>query len=294
MSCASCGGAGALTCQGCGHVQYCSRECQRGHWKVHREVCKVCVICFEPKGVSCGCGCRGGSEFAHPECLATAARYRYDATGDFQGWLQCRTCKQVYAGQVRFHLAKSWYDYVTDRPVAVLAARNIASLHSENGDSAMALSIFESIYAYYLADRGPTAVLTLFAQVDKGATLANLGREEEARSIVVDAVEKLTAHFGSKHAYVLQASVHVARLDGDEALRGIAEVQTRLFGAEHCDTLDTLTYLSEALYRQGKLEESKAIGTRLDVAFTRILGPKNPRTLQNRHNLSLCSHTGDQ
>ena len=40
--CAACGEAGAsLKCGGCGLVYYCSRECQKKHWKVHKKECKT-------------------------------------------------------------------------------------------------------------------------------------------------------------------------------------------------------------------------------------------------------------
>jgi hypothetical protein len=40
--CAACGGRPEvlLKCTGCRGVKYCSRECQRAHWKLHRVQCK--------------------------------------------------------------------------------------------------------------------------------------------------------------------------------------------------------------------------------------------------------------
>ncbi|KAJ7321672.1 hypothetical protein DFH08DRAFT_889295 [Mycena albidolilacea] len=28
-------------CGGCGHIRYCSKECQKAHWGAHRTACKV-------------------------------------------------------------------------------------------------------------------------------------------------------------------------------------------------------------------------------------------------------------
>jgi len=36
------------TCSGCNAIKYCSRECQKEHWSVHKQVCnsvnKLCVV----------------------------------------------------------------------------------------------------------------------------------------------------------------------------------------------------------------------------------------------------------
>jgi hypothetical protein len=29
-------------CAGCGHVMYCSKDCQTKHWKAHRVMCRKC------------------------------------------------------------------------------------------------------------------------------------------------------------------------------------------------------------------------------------------------------------
>ena len=39
MPCAVCGGASPLQCARCSFTQYCSRQCQKKHWSVHRKVC---------------------------------------------------------------------------------------------------------------------------------------------------------------------------------------------------------------------------------------------------------------
>ncbi len=39
--CASCGRLARTFCSSCKHVFYCRRECQRGHWKDHKEDCRA-------------------------------------------------------------------------------------------------------------------------------------------------------------------------------------------------------------------------------------------------------------
>lgn len=36
-----CGKAAQLLCSRCKAVRYCSRECQKAHWKEHKKVCKA-------------------------------------------------------------------------------------------------------------------------------------------------------------------------------------------------------------------------------------------------------------
>ena len=38
-SCAACGAAALMRCSACKAEGYCSRECQREHWKAHKAFC---------------------------------------------------------------------------------------------------------------------------------------------------------------------------------------------------------------------------------------------------------------
>ena len=41
QACAACGSADAtLRCSACKAARYCSKECQKAHWKGHKAVCK--------------------------------------------------------------------------------------------------------------------------------------------------------------------------------------------------------------------------------------------------------------
>lgn len=40
-NCVICGKEGLFKCAGCTRPRYCSTECQRAHWPIHRELCKV-------------------------------------------------------------------------------------------------------------------------------------------------------------------------------------------------------------------------------------------------------------
>jgi hypothetical protein len=104
-TCASCGAAAALHCSRCTRVKYCSKECQRAHWKAHRPSCAPrstpsaaprsaacpvcesqwaschceegkkpsCWICLESNGTLLrGCACRGSAGYARMgACVCT-------------------------------------------------------------------------------------------------------------------------------------------------------------------------------------------------------------------------------
>jgi tetratricopeptide (TPR) repeat protein len=42
--CAFCGGVSFETCSGCGYTHYCSRDCQKKHWSVHKIPCRTSPI----------------------------------------------------------------------------------------------------------------------------------------------------------------------------------------------------------------------------------------------------------
>ena len=102
--CASCSGAAALHCSRCTRVKYCSKECQRNHWKAHRPSCAPqskpsaastsaaptcpicgsawagckceadekpsCWVCLESNGILLrGCACRGSAGYPHAWCF---------------------------------------------------------------------------------------------------------------------------------------------------------------------------------------------------------------------------------
>jgi hypothetical protein len=64
-----CAGAGTHKCSGCGLVYYCSKECQKAHWKAHKSVCKA------KREARSGSG-GGGSAAQRIERAAEAVRRR--------------------------------------------------------------------------------------------------------------------------------------------------------------------------------------------------------------------------
>ena len=77
----------------------------------------TCFICLEPHSASQyrllhgGCGCRGGSGFAHLACIAKAAQ-----TMNARMWQECPTCKQEWTGQMELGLTRARVASLASRP----------------------------------------------------------------------------------------------------------------------------------------------------------------------------------
>ena len=107
-TCASCGVPAVLHCSRCTRVKYCSKECQRGHWKTHRPSCAPqstpsaastsaaptcpvcgsewagcncdaeqkpsCWVCLESNGALLrGCACHGSAGYIAYGCMLACA-----------------------------------------------------------------------------------------------------------------------------------------------------------------------------------------------------------------------------
>ena len=147
--CAACGKEGSSRCSRC-RLWYCSSECQKGHWAVHKDQCKkiakiggweachadadaklettnvmrrrgcdegFCGICggaaSTQRIVIGGCGCASG---AHLACLSRSAREYQQKTGKVVGWHRCLTCDEPHASDVALSLAKCQWRGARDLP----------------------------------------------------------------------------------------------------------------------------------------------------------------------------------
>ncbi len=76
-------------------------------------------------------------------------------------------------------------------------------------------------------------------------------------------------------------------VEAERVLRTLDEVQTRVLGEKHPDTLKTTAHLATSLSRQGKYAEAERIEREVLGAFTRVLGAEHPHTLTSAGNLAL-------
>ena len=108
-TCGSCGAAASFHCSRCTRVKYCSKECQRAHWKAHKPSCAPgstpsaastrapacpvcdsawagcrcgedekpsCWVCLESNGTLLrGCACRGSAGYPCLGAFACCSMY---------------------------------------------------------------------------------------------------------------------------------------------------------------------------------------------------------------------------
>ena len=99
-------------CSRCKQQFYCSKDCQKMHWKRgHKKVCvepPLCTICLdggiEPVPIQRGCGCRGDAGLAHVACIAEMNHQK--RLGHHNGWHNCDTCGQRYTAAMQLGLAR--------------------------------------------------------------------------------------------------------------------------------------------------------------------------------------------
>ena len=94
----------------------------------------TCFICLEPHSASQyrllhgGCGCRGGSGFAHLACIAKAAH-----TMNARMWQFCPTCMQKWTGEMALGLARAYVASLASRPEGDWERLNASNMLTQSG-----------------------------------------------------------------------------------------------------------------------------------------------------------------
>jgi tetratricopeptide (TPR) repeat protein len=270
VRCASgCGKPGTRRCNGCKAVFYCSVECQRIHWKKngHKAACKktqariaaamasaaaggarthaggssakgasVCTICLDvgdPPPIQSGCGCRGDAGLAHVGCRAEAAAHKFRGSYDLSGWQECNTCGQTFSGPMGLGLAETCWSKAQvldeehdERQVAGLL---LASRLYELGRYAEVEAKCRELRAVLHRMSNPCPATVMGSGQLLGDALSSQDKFVEAEVVFREVLSKRSEHRG----------------------------------AEHEDTLKTLTSLGNLLYRQQKFDD--ALATYQDV-----------------------------
>ena len=180
--CALCGKGGAQSkCADCRQVSYCSRDCQKAHWKTHKSVCtKACVIVHRGKiiDVATLCGPRDHldqrkTEFSIRITLPRTKNLSKWLTGDTPaGHAECDALLERTYAQ-RFALRDDWVcPFCGDRGTRICSRRDAMGIWRRRKTPPYAMEVAD-FFSFATCDRAGCAVL---AQEFLDASAASITR----------------------------------------------------------------------------------------------------------------------
>ena len=290
-------------CGRCKRAWYCSRRCQKKHWKEggHKKVCvepPCCTICLEggdePLPVQCGCACRGPSGLAHVACKAQVAAH--NGAGWNLAWEECQTCCQQYTGSMRVGLARSLVRRLERRALAdddrLSARSHLGVALREAGEYAEAEVLLRDVLAVRCRASGLGTHATRLAACDLANLLISFEHYADAAALYLEIVaavpaneqedDNTLAHKGNLAGVLSMLGNHA---EAEALLHDAKATEERVHGPDDAGTLQTAGILGNALREQGKHAEAEAIYRPTLAAQQRVLGPRHPDTLSVAHNL---------
>lgn len=173
-------------------------------------------------------------------------------------------------------------------------AASYALILNDQGDSAAAIAVQDTLLERITAERGADDLQALKLRNNLAISLVRAGRREEAREHFEAVLEARRAFSPPDDADLLGSMLNVAAIRGaledfDGALdlqQQVYDTLRRLHGDEHPKTLSALNNLASTLGRMGRNEEAIDQLERVVAIARRTLGPSNPDTLRWINNLA--------
>ena len=180
--CALCGKGGAQSkCADCRQVSYCSRDCQKAHWKTHKSVCtKACVIVHRGKIIDVATLC-GPRDHIDQRKTEFSIRITLPRTKNLSKWLTGDTPEGRAEGDAllertyaqRFALRDDWVCvFCGDRGTRICSRRDAMGIwRQDTPPYAMEVADF---FSFATCDRADCAVLAQEALDASAASIARL------------------------------------------------------------------------------------------------------------------------
>ena len=180
--CALCGKGGAQSkCADCRQVSYCSRDCQKAHWKTHKSVCtKACVIVHRGKIIDVATLC-GPRDHIDQRKTEFSIRITLPRTKNLSKWLTGDTPEGRAEGDAllertyaqRFALRDDWVcPFCGDRGTRICSRRDALAIMRKNTPPYdMQVADF---FSFATCDRADCAVLAQEALDASAASIARL------------------------------------------------------------------------------------------------------------------------
>ena len=179
--CALCGKGGAQSkCGDCREVSYCSRDCQKAHWKTHKSVCTQACVIVHHGNILDVATTKGPRDHLDQRKTEFSIRITLPRTKNLSKWLSGDTPEGRAEGDAllertyaqRFALRDDWVCvFCGDRGTRICSRRDCMGICRKNTPPyAMEVADF---YSFATCDRANCAVL---AQVALDASAASITR----------------------------------------------------------------------------------------------------------------------
>ena len=301
-------------CGRCKRVYYCSRRCQKKHWKEggHREACEeppCCTICLDggevPLPIQCGCGCRGDAGLAHVACLAQVAVSKERVQLEYGGhslWQGCSTCGQVYSGALQLGLARAWMRRVGSGPQWDCerreAGQNLGKALMHAKEYSEAEPVLQAILVErreVYGDENPNTWETMQTLAD---VLNLLGQHTNAEALYRQAAAAQERTLGTDHEDTAMTNSRLAQVLNDMGRSGEAEsllrkshtVLLRVRGESNQGTMWTAALHGTVLLKIGRHAEAEEVLRDTHAVLKRVLGVSHYLTTDVRHNLACAEN----
>ena len=180
--CALCGKGGAQSkCGDCRQVSYCSRDCQKAHWKTHKSVCtKACVIVHRGKIIDVAT-LSGPRDHIDQRKTEFSIRLTLPRTKNLSRWLTGDTPEGRAEGDAllertyaqRFALRDDWVCvFCGDRGTRICSRRDAMGIWRRRKTPPYAMEVAD-FFSFATCDRAGCAVL---AQEGLDASAASITR----------------------------------------------------------------------------------------------------------------------
>ena len=180
--CALCGKGGAQSkCGDCREVSYCSRDCQKAHWKTHKSVCtQACVIVHRGKIIDVATT-EGPRDHLDQRKTEFSIRITLPRTKNLSKWLSGDTPEGRAEGDAllertytqRFALRDDWVCvFCGDRGTRICSRRDAMGIWRRRKTPPYAMEVAD-FFSFATCDRAGCAVL---AQEGLDASAASITR----------------------------------------------------------------------------------------------------------------------
>jgi len=165
--------------------------------------------------------------------------------------------------------------------------RTLGKTYLQLGDPATAETHFTRALELNTGSHGPDHPDTLSSEHHLAWALKELGRLDEAETMLRSIVDRRRRVLGAEHPDTLASTLNLANVvykqgrmaEAEEILTELIPIQKRVLGESHTDTLTADNSLALVLSAQGRYDEAETVARESLRLSRRVHGEEHPRTL---------------